>query len=91
MVDVLFGAATIGEPLNISNLGAQTENDANKEALFFNENLNQSQKTAVQFALTRSDVGVIHGPPGTGKTTTVVEVIVQAVKKYHLKVRMRLI
>lgn len=91
LVDVLLGAATIGEPLNLSNLGGRTENEANKRAVFFNENLNQSQRTAVQFALTRSDVGVIHGPPGTGKTTTVVEVIVQAVKKYHLKVRIWLI
>jgi ATP-dependent RNA/DNA helicase IGHMBP2 len=46
-----------------------------------NENLNQSQNEAVRFALTAEDLGVIHGPPGTGKTTTVVELIRQLTKR----------
>ena len=41
--------------------------------------LNSSQCRAVVSALSRLDVAVIHGPPGTGKTTTVVELILQAV------------
>ena len=45
-----------------------------------NRNLNEPQLQAIDFALAASDVALIHGPPGTGKTTTVVEFIVQCVK-----------
>lgn len=45
----------------------------------FNAELNDSQQAAIRFALSASDVAIIHGPPGTGKTTTVVELICQAV------------
>ena len=40
--------------------------------------LNASQRAAVEFALSAEDIAIIHGPPGTGKTTSVVAFIEQA-------------
>jgi ATP-dependent RNA/DNA helicase IGHMBP2 len=41
--------------------------------------LNESQSQAIEFAMSARDIAIIHGPPGTGKTTTVVELIRQSV------------
>ncbi|MFB6084804.1 MAG: IGHMBP2 family helicase [Halorientalis sp.] len=45
------------------------------------ERLNDSQREAVRHALGAEDVHLIHGPPGTGKTTTAVEVVRQAIDR----------
>ncbi len=46
---------------------------------FFDENLNQSQRNAINFAI-NSPISIIHGPPGTGKTYTLIELIRQLVQ-----------
>lgn len=45
------------------------------------EGLNAAQQMAVAKVLSAEDVALIHGPPGTGKTTTLVSVIRAAVKR----------
>ncbi len=42
--------------------------------------LNHSQNEALNSSLQANDVAVIHGPPGTGKTTTIVQILVQLSK-----------
>ncbi len=46
----------------------------------FVSELNPPQQSAVRFALSARDIAIVHGPPGTGKTTTLAEVIFQAVR-----------
>ncbi|XP_038663403.1 DNA-binding protein SMUBP-2 [Scyliorhinus canicula] len=70
LIDVLFGASEPSSP---------SENLKSPE--LYNPCLDDSQKEAVHFALSQKEVAIIHGPPGTGKTTTVVEIILQAIKQ----------
>ena len=43
--------------------------------------LNPSQEQAVNEVLWAKDVAVVHGPPGTGKTTTLVEAIYETLRR----------
>jgi len=55
-------------------LNAESENT--KSTHFnpeINKSLNDSQKQAVQQIIDNKDVVMVHGPPGTGKTTTLIE------------------
>ncbi|GAX76189.1 hypothetical protein CEUSTIGMA_g3633.t1 [Chlamydomonas eustigma] len=47
----------------------------------FNHSLDDSQRRAISLALSAKDVALVHGPPGTGKTTAVVEIIWQEVAR----------
>ncbi|KXX67267.1 AAA domain-containing protein [Flammeovirga sp. SJP92] len=42
--------------------------------------LNESQNKALMNVLSAEDVAIIHGPPGTGKTTTIIQCIIQNLK-----------
>lgn len=65
LVDVLFGRAM---PRFVQNAPTWTVQ---------NSGLDFSQQRAVTRALAAKDIALIHGPPGTGKTTAVVELIQQ--------------
>ncbi|MCB0738368.1 MAG: AAA family ATPase, partial [Bacteroidetes bacterium] len=55
-------------------LGERKPNFSSKEVAQV-QSLNQSQNLALQNAIHAQDIAIIHGPPGTGKTTTLIEVI----------------
>ena len=67
--DVLRGArqATFREP--------------QADDLFYPSALNDSQLAAVRHVVTAQDVAIIHGPPGTGKTTTLVQAILETIRR----------
>lgn len=65
LIEVLLGLAM---PSRIPAIHSMT---------FFDDSLNDSQKVAVVFALESVEVACIHGPPGTGKTHTLIEIIRQ--------------
>jgi len=48
---------------------------------FYDKQLNEFQKDAVRLAVGAEDVFLIHGPPGTGKTRTITEIILQEVMR----------
>jgi len=48
---------------------------------FFEPALNDSQKEAIRFALASPEAALIHGPPGTGKTHTLIELIRQLIQR----------
>ena len=58
-----------------------TSNNNNGEINFFNDKLNASQRQAIDFAINDSNITIIHGPPGTGKTYTLIELIQQLTSK----------
>jgi superfamily I DNA and/or RNA helicase len=64
-------------------LGARQASFREHEAcdLFYPSALNDSQLVAVRHVMSAQDVAIIHGPPGTGKTTTLVQAILETVRR----------
>lgn len=53
----------------------------NSNVDWIDPSLNDSQKEAIKFALASKEIALIHGPPGTGKTHTLIELILQLLKQ----------
>jgi len=76
---------------NLSNFGIlalkfllKKEKPKKSKFLYFdpqNKNLNKDQREAISLALGSKDFFLIHGPFGTGKTTTLAELILQEVNR----------
>ena len=52
----------------------------NSSLTFRNRQLNESQQQAVAAITQNEQITIVHGPPGTGKTTTLIEGIIQLIK-----------
>lgn len=52
----------------------------NGQLNFYNQQLNISQQQAVAAITQNEQITIVHGPPGTGKTTTLIEAIIQLIK-----------
>lgn len=58
----------------------------NEEKFILPNNLNASQQLAVNKIISADDLAIVHGPPGTGKTTTLVQAIKSLVKHHNQKI-----
>lgn len=83
-------SATSGRPAALRDvlLGLQRPellplNTAALQEIPISPALNPSQQAAVRLALRADDLAILHGPPGTGKTTTLAELIRQFVRRGH--------
>ncbi len=50
------------------------------------KNLNEFQASAVDKILSANDLAIVHGPPGTGKTTTLIQAIKALVKQENQRI-----
>ncbi|MFY8125083.1 MAG: AAA domain-containing protein [Hydrogenophaga sp.] len=58
-----------------------TYREPKADDLFYPSALNDSQLVAVRHVISAQDVAIIHGPPGTGKTTTLVQAILETIRR----------
>ncbi len=52
----------------------------------FNSSLNNSQQEAVRKIVQANELAIVHGPPGTGKTTTLIHAIQALIKQGNQKI-----
>ncbi|KZF23554.1 P-loop containing nucleoside triphosphate hydrolase protein, partial [Xylona heveae TC161] len=77
LIRVLFGQSS-PTPVSAEDIAALTGGESIQ---FIDPSLNDSQKEAIRFAIASREIALIHGPPGTGKTHTLIELILQLLKQ----------
>lgn len=66
--------------------GSQTPGFRPAGYTYNNPRLNEKQQAAVDQILTANELAIVHGPPGTGKTTTLVQAIKALIKQDHQQI-----
>ncbi|RFU26328.1 Nucleoside-triphosphate phosphatase, partial [Scytalidium lignicola] len=82
-IRVAFGLSSpspVPEDLRLEDLTLKENGATAAPFEWIDPSLNDSQKEAIKFALASRDIALIHGPPGTGKTHTLIELILQMLK-----------
>ncbi|WP_316803236.1 AAA domain-containing protein [Pedobacter nototheniae] len=76
---------TENELIKILTKGDQASFQSEPEFVLPNH-LNESQQQAIRKIVTANQLAIVHGPPGTGKTTTLVQAIKALAKQNHQKI-----
>ncbi|RKO71803.1 DUF2075 domain-containing protein [Sphingobacterium puteale] len=67
-------------------IGGEALYKEEKESFFEHPDLNVCQNKAVQLVLDTTDIALLHGPPGTGKTTTLIKAIATLLKSNNRQI-----
>lgn len=66
--------------ISLGERQASFEKESSGSLHCFDPGLNASQKEAVRKSIHSNDIFLLHGPPGTGKTTALIEIIRQGIQ-----------
>lgn len=88
MQDALKKASDLAEKSTIIQVLTGTKSPTFNDSLnhYPAKNLNKFQASAVDKILSANELAIVHGPPGTGKTTTLIQAIKALVKQENQRI-----